>query len=262
MGTDITNYDEAWAAQAAQAATAEPVNDGGNFLSTRGGQLTFQEQPMPGNQVACIVIDSYRENTYYANRYDPDNPAPPTCYAFARDAEHMAPHPSMQVDLNYFRPQNAQCDGCPMNEWGSSDTGRGKACQNRRRLAVLPAGFYSPRPGSRDFDLDLFEDSAHFESADLGFLKLPVTSVGEWSKYVQQVAASVRRPPFGVVTRIYCEPDAKSQYKIKFEMIDVVPDNLAQIIMTRHDAEANKPFQGYQPPSADDKPPVTGGLRR
>src|ERR1700761_5118895 len=151
-GTNLVNYNEKWAQQAAQYAEQEKLV-GGTFISTRGGTLSIGEEVLPGNQMVVIVLDVVNENTFYDNKFDPDNRQPPLCYAFGRSADEMAPHESMQVDLEYFQPQAETCSVCPHNAWGSAEKGRGKACQNRRRIALIPAGYYNPRRGSRDFDL-------------------------------------------------------------------------------------------------------------
>lgn len=254
---------ERWAEQAA-AAVAEEPNTGGMWLSTRGGVLAFGDDEMPGNQACVIVLDSLKENTFYPEKFDPDTQNPPRCYAFGRGAEEMGPHPSMQVDLEYFQPQAESCDVCPMNEWGSADKGRGKACGNRRRLTLIPAGFYAPKRGSRDFELEIFDDPKHFQTADMAFLKLPVTSVKEWAKYVTQLSAAVRRPPHGVITRLFLEQHANDQFHVRFEMIEEVPDELAQIIMDRHDAALEQPITGYSPPQEVEQPEKGSlkGLRR
>lgn len=255
-----------WEAQAQQAAAETPATSA-TFLSTRGGTLSFGEEVMPGNQACVIIMDDVQENTLYEGKFDPDNLAAPICYAFHRPGDmetEMAPHESMQVDLNYFQPQSEVCKGCPHNEYGSADTGRGKACQNRARLTLIPAGFYSPKRGSRDFDLELFDDPNHFRTAEMAFIKLPVLSVKEYYKFKSQTAAALNRPPHGVVARLFLEPDAKAQYKVCFEVVEEVPDELAEIIMARHEeAKAMKP-KGYQPPEA--KAPAhtenpRGGLR-
>lgn len=263
-GTAVTTYEDRWAQEAKAVAAAEPLS-AGTWLSTKGGQLTIGESVLPGAQAAVIVLDSVRENTYYGARYDADNPMPPVCYALARDTDTLFPHLDMQKDLGWFRPQHirdgqvAGCEGCPMNEWGSADQGKGKACQNRRRLTVVPAGFYTPKRGSRDFNLELFDDPAHFQTAEVAYFKLPVTSVANWSKYVNQVAQNIRRPYYGVVTRLHVEPDAKTQYSVQFEMIDAIPDSLAEIVMRRNDNERNRPLTGYAPPDAEK---LAGGGRQ
>lgn len=258
-GREIVNYDKAWAEQAEQYAAQHAVK-GGAFLSTRGGVLSFGEEVMPGNQAPVIILDSVFENTYYQGKFDPDNVAAPICYAFGRGGDELAPHPSMQSAPDYFVPQSVECKTCPWNEYGSADKGRGKACQNRYRLTMIPAGYYQPKRGSRDFDLEIFTDPKHYQTADIAFLKLPVLSGKNYDKYVNQIASTLRRPPHGVITRVFLEPDAKAQYKAHFEMLEEVPNELAQIILARHDEAVRAPVQGYAPPEVRE-PVQRGSLR-
>jgi len=271
-GTSLMNYEEKWAQEAKAAAVAEPLQ-AGTWLSARGGQLAIGETILPGAQAAVIVLDSVRENTFYTGKFDADAPMPPICYALGRDTDTMFPHLDMQKDLAYFHPQHIEngqvlgCDGCPMNQWGSADQGRGKACQNRRRLTIIPAGYYTPKPGSRDFDLHLFDDVDHFMKAEPAFFKLPVTSVNNWSKYVNQLATALRRPPHGVVTRISIEPHQTFQYEVMFEAVEQIPDSLAEAIMSRHGTAVEQPLLGYQPPDPNQQPRAARsgavrGLRR
>lgn len=253
--TALTTYSEKWEQKADRAVEFEPLLTG-QWLSVKGGQLMIGDVALPGNQACMIVLDSVFENTYYGKRYDQDNPMPPICYAMARPGQELFPHIEMQKDP-YFEPQHwdgqyvAGCQGCPMNEWGSADQGKGKACQNRRRLTVIPAGQYLPKKGSRDFDLELFDDAKTFQSVEEAHFKLPVTSVGNWAKYVNQVAGAVRRPPAGVITRVYVEPHPTFQYTVCFEMIDIVPDEFAEVIMARNEAAEKVPLVGYQAPDAE-----------
>lgn len=247
MGTNIVRYDEKFAADAETYSSEEHTS--GMWVSTRGGILSFDEEPMPGNQMCVVILDALRENTFYGTKFDPDNMLPPICYAFGRSSDEMAPHESMQADLSYFQPQNEECSTCRHAEWGSGDTGRGKACQNRRRLSIIPAGFFVPKKGSRDFDLELFDDADHYTTADIAFMKLPVTSVKDWAKYVTQLSASLRRPPYAVITRVYIEPDPKVQYRVKFELIEEVPNDLSEIVIARHEEAMASIVSGYLPPS-------------
>ena len=265
MGQELVALQAKLAEQAVAAAENEAVSSG-TFLSTKSGTLAFGDEVLPGNQVCVVIIDAVRENTYYEGKFNPDVMTAPVCYAFGRDKdEDMGPHPSMQAFPEDFVPQNDTCRGCPKNEWGSADTGRGKACQNRRRLVLLPAGSYVPKRGSRDFDLELFNEEEHFRTADPAFLKLPPTSVEEWSKYVSQISAAHRLPPHGVITRIYIETHPKHQYHVKFEMVEKVPDDQLAAIMERHEQSVAMPYVGYQPPEQGDStvaPGAVRGLRR
>lgn len=268
-GTAVANIDERWAQDAQRAAEAEPLQSG-TWLSAKGGQLAIGDEVLPGAQAALIVLDSISENTFYQGRYDAENPMPPICYALGRDGEEMFPHiESMKKDQSYFMPQHivggqiAGCDGCPMNEWGSADQGRGKACQNRRRLAVIPAGYYQPKRGSRDMDLHLFTEPEHFQRAEVAFFKLSVTSVKNWANYVHQLASVHRRPPHGVVTQLRIVPHQQFQYEAIFEPIELVPNELAEIIIGRHDDMIKQPFQGYQAPTPEQRSGnVRGGFRQ
>jgi hypothetical protein len=79
-------------------------------------------------------------------------------------------------------------------------------------------------------------------------IKLPVTSGESLSKYIAQVAASINRPPHGVITRLFLEPDEKKQYKVRFEMIEEVSDDIAGMVLARHDEAVNAKVRGYSPP--------------
>lgn len=272
MGQEITNYDEAYAKEAARYAKQEALT-GGQFLSTRGGVLSFGDETLPGNQLVAVILDAVFENTYYPDKFDSDNPVPPTCYAFGRnDGDVMAPYIGMADHLDYFIPQADNCRVCPKNEFGSADVGRGKACKNIRRLSLIPAGQYGftpealKRKAREPDDLVLFDDPAHYQTAPIYMLKLPVLSCKNWSAYVQQIVGATNRPPYGVVTRLFLEPDAKAQYVARFEMIEELKNDLAPIIMARHEESKKTIITKYTPPEARDAAPQgrgqVAGLRR
>lgn len=254
-----TQYDAQLAAMANEYAANEKTS-GPRMMSTKSGVLSFDETPMPGNQALVIVLDSVHENTFYANRYNADVLESPTCYAFGRVEDEMGPHPSMQIDLSYFQPNHHECITCPMNEFGSSDTGRGKACQQRRRLAMIPAGFYTQ--DGRDWVANLYDDEQSFTSSDIVMVKVPVTSTGNWAKYVKELNRDFQKPPMAFVTRLYLLPDPKKQFTMNFELVEAVPASLIGAILSRH-AEAKDmivPSQPYSPPDAEaqqrGRPPI------
>ena len=252
-GKALTQYDERFAAKGEEYAGGERV--GGDFLSTQGGVLTFDGEALPGNQMIVVILDVVKERTFYAEKYDPsaEHSKPPVCYAFSRLTEpedEMAPHPSMQADLTYFQPQNDICLTCPNNEWGSSDTGKGKACSERRRMALLPAGFYAKKPGTKgEYEASIMDEIEHYETADIAYLKIPVMSVKDYARYVIQLNSTHRRPPFGAITRVYIEPDPKSSFRVKFEVLELLPEELFDVIFARHEEAKQNIIFGYPPPS-------------
>jgi hypothetical protein len=260
-GTALVSYQERFTQDA--QALAERSARGAGSLSTQGGVFSLAGETL-GNKVAVVVIDSWFVNEYYPPEngpFDRNNPMPPTCYAFARGKHELAPSPTMQVDLGYFKPENGACAGCPRNEWGSASQGKGKACKNRVKLAVLPAGYYAaPRPRAAP-ELNLFEDPAHFSKADAVLCNVPTTSVENWSKYVIQLSAAHRRPPYAVFTEMSLVPDPKSQYKMQFDLIELCPEGLFETLTRRVDTQLSQPFAGYQAPDAEARSPLMASVR-
>jgi len=254
-GTEVVDWEAQMAADADVAAGSQRASGGGGkFLSLRAGVLSFDGNPMPGNQMAVIILADTMENSYYDGAFDPDTPASPKCFAFAKSEDDLEPHTAVDNDP-YFERQHDQCAGCPMNEWGSASTGKGKACKNVMRLAMIPAGQYVAQGKGRSatYELETFDDPDHFADAEVVYLKLPVMSVKNYGAYVKQVAGELRRPPHGVLTNIYLEPDPKSQFKVMFEVIDKVDAKLLPVIMPRHKITQDSIDFAYSPPMAADE---------
>lgn len=254
-GTDIVDWEKEMEAQAALAAGAtRATGGGGKFFSMKAGVLAFDGNNMPGNRMAAIVIAATLENSYYDKPYTEGEKASPVCFAFAQHEEALEPHSAVDNDA-YFERQHDVCNGCPRNEWGSARTGRGKACSNVQRLALIPAGSYSEKGSGRAKTLEfdgLIEDDDHYAKADVAFMKLPVMSVKNYSAWVKEVASTLKRPPHGVFVEIWLEPDPKSQFKVMFEVIDKVPPALLKTIMARHQREQEAIDFPYQPPLAEE----------
>ena len=222
-GTSVINWEKQMEEEAQIAAKQEESTSTGNFFGTKAGQLTWQGEPVKGNEMVCIILDSVLENVYYQGEYDPSVPQSPTCYAFGRD-ENLSPHPKV---VEAGDAQHEQCKGCQWNEFGTAEKGKGKACRNTRRLAIIVAG--TPIKG----DYQLFDEVDHFETTQIGFMKLPVTSVKAYAAYVKQLSGALKRPPHGVITRISLTPDAKNQFKVEFEAYSNIPNELMAAVMAR-----------------------------
>ena len=151
-----------------------------NLISIKGRRFTFDSQNL-GRELSGIVVDWVYFNTFYAGKYKEDKRSPPDCFAIAAKAEDLKPH------KNSSDPQHNRCDGCPMNEWGSG-RGRAKACQQRRRLALV--------------HIDDAEDAESFKEANVGFLSTPPTSVKNWADYHKEVKATLGRPYWAVITKL------------------------------------------------------------
>jgi len=252
--TAIAKWDEELAKQAAIAAAVEESTATGQFFSLKSGVLSFNDNPMPGNEMAVIVLDSILENVYYDGPFDPDNVQAPRCFSFGRDEKTMEPHKIVVEAGNSMCGASGGCAGCEMNEWGSADKGRGKACRNTRRLAMIPAGNFDANTGK----FKAFTDTDQFESSPIGFLKLPVTSVKGYAAFVKQVAGALKRPPFGIFARVSVKPDPNTQFKVVFEPLGQVPDALLGLVMQRREEAAASIESPYSLPEEEEQKPARG----
>ena len=202
MSKEIVNYEEKMQALAAKDSSTEASTS--NYISLRSGIMTYMDEPMPNNELIGIVLSHTGEHSYYDEPFDPDKIIPPKCFSvFMPDENDPKPHDSIE------EPQHENCRGCWAHKFKSATNGRGRACAVRRRLAIISAS-------------SLDEDD--IESADIAVMKLPPTSVSNWSKYISRLAAQYQRPSFMVTTRIHVEPHQKFQFMVDFEtksLIDV-----------------------------------------
>ena len=140
-------------------------------------------------------------------------------------------------------PQSDLCSTCPQNQWGSASQGRGKACKNIARLAVLPS--------------DCLASPEDVEEAQLALIKVPVTSVKAFVSYVQSIADRFKRPPFGVVSTVSLEPDPKTTFRMDFQIErDGIIKNTSvfEPLLKRIAQAGDELVQPYIIPEADDPP--------
>jgi hypothetical protein len=233
--TSVVSWENKLAAYATEAAQEEEIF-GGKFLSLKAGRLTLDSVPCAQNKLDVIVVAATTEYTLYEGKYDPNNPQPPVCYAFGKDEQDMRPHEKAP------KPQHTDCATCPKNQWKSDpEGGKGKACKNTRRLALIAA--------------DVIQDPSKIMDVEEIYMKLPVMSVKNWALYVNNMAAQYKRPPFLVLTSISTEPDAKSQFKVTFKSNGRVEDQITcENLIMRH--EASQKTIGFPYSAAQEAAPV------
>lgn len=200
------SVEEELALQAKVAAALErPV---GGAISLRGGIISWQGIPAKGNRLPCVILDIIFENRWYTKPFNAEQPSNPSCFALAREEGKLAPHPDAE------EPQGGKegmCEGCPQNAWGTDPRGgRGKACSQIRRMVLMP--------------VSALESEKAIKDSEVAILKLPVTSTRYWSAYVNQLASTVKRPVYSVVTEITTEPHPKHQFHVYFNMAQQVPN--------------------------------------
>ncbi len=152
------------------------------------------------------------------------------------------------------------CKTCEKNEWASANTGKGKACKNQRRLALITAGNLDSK--TREFTPIL--DPDHYTNSAVGYLKVPPTSIAGYATFVKQLFAGTKRPPHGVFTRVKVAPHPKKQLEVTFEPLLECPNEIMGAVMQRHKQEMaliEFPYQLGDPNAAKKAPVKTTGKK-
>jgi len=220
-GKELQSWDQELEGYAQNAIDKESGTGGGNYISTKNGNFTYKgdniESPIP-----AVVLDSILDYAYYTTTYDDDKPTSPACFAIGIDEKTMQPH------SDCAEPQSDLCHTCWANKYKSDDRGKGKACKNQRRLAVVNA--------------EVLEDID--ENAEIAMLRVSPTSLKYWSGYVKKIGTVLRRPPFAVVTEISIEPE-KSYHILKFNLRSKIPDGMLGTMKKLMDQCQNDLSAGY-----------------
>lgn len=214
------------------------------FISLRGGLMSLNDIPLPGNQLVGIILDRVVENAYYEGAFDPDNPMPPKCWALGDKPSEMGP-PDFS-DSPYFEAQADKCVECPKFIFGSSNTGRGKACKEKRRIALLKAG--EVKKVKRSYEPFIYDTYEDYEEADILVLRLPVTSLKRFKEYVRSLSQNYGLHPMAFYSLIFVEPHPKYQFQVGFELIGEVPEELYPLLFKRQEEARQLLLQPFQPP--------------
>lgn len=208
--TEIVNWEEKMLADAENVVVTEVTADI-TAIATRSGLMRIDGTPVPGNKILAVIVSSIYANLYYNAPFMATEMTPPACYAYGDLQEGMRPV------KNAADKQAEECATCPQNQWGTADVGRGKACANKRKLALIIVGKWDPKTEMWDI-----KENAAVYKGQLYSLMVPPTSIKAYSKYVKAVADIQKRPPYGVLTEIELEPDDKDQFHINFTFNDKV----------------------------------------
>lgn len=171
-------------------------------LSTQGGQLKYQGNPVPGNRLEVIVLAAVHRNVYYSERFNPNDIKNPDCFALAESEDDIQPHE------NVSKPKAQHCQDCTLGQWKSDPNGgKGKACKQSRRLVLIPAS-------------DGMTEEV-IKKAEMAILDLPVTSAKAYGNFVNVTASTTGLPPYAVVCEVTETPDPKTQFKVNLQPIRV-----------------------------------------
>lgn len=215
-GTSIANIDAELSNEIGDLKRQIGQASGSKLSLAASGDFELPDGSNLGNEIQIVVIDFISRNNFYDQKYNRDNPAPPACYAMGKEIATMAPEPD-SPDI-----QNEDCATCPMNQFGSGDNGRSKACQNRR-LAVVqvidpdnPEAHLAPDSPLYTFDMSpsnikAFDGAMNMATRSMGhYIKVIMTATGKNVGTYATVSFSdmVPNPDYATqyARRAECEP--------------------------------------------------------
>lgn len=221
---------------------------GMRFFSTKDKILRWDDEEIPHNTLVCVILTHCYVNTLYTKSFKSDDKSPPACFSIGVDGETLSPHENSE------EPVHATCKGCPNLEW-SSGTGLAKACSNKIRLAILPAGSYGKDDNPKKDNPALIKDPSEYSKNKIGYLIVPPTSIKNYKKYVNSKLGKV--PPFAMFTQIELVAEG---FQITFKPIKPIKDISILEALEPRLKEAQKeiltPYEKIESEDADaeDKP--------
>lgn len=182
-------------------------------IKYRGEDLVLKDDrglPQQALDVVVIGVASGISKQYYGKGFVEGDSAAPDCFSVN----------GVTPDASAPKKQCATCSICPMNQWGSKITEQGtkaKACQDSRRIAVVPDG---------DLENEGFGGPV--------MMRLPPTTLANFAQYGSMLNKRNAGMEF-VVTRMTFDTDV-AYPKVKFEPVRWLDQGEAITIVGNGDA--------------------------
>ena len=174
-------------------------------------QLMREDGDGPRSSIEVIILKapSVVSKIFYEKGYVEGSNQAPDCFS----TNGQTPDPGAA------KRQHTSCAACPKNAWGSRITEggkQGKACQDSKRLAVVPLG-----------------DIRNEALGGPMLLRIPAASLGDLASFGQKMA-SLGYPSYSIGVRIAFDP--KEAYpKFVFSAIRPLTDAEADLVMQMRD---------------------------
>lgn len=182
-----------------------------NRIGFKSGHMYIDNQAV-GTSLLCYILANRRVNSWFPRAYNPNQSEAeaPHCWSVFRKEDEAFATP----DKRCLAPQAPSCNECTKNAFGSAaNGGKGKACGNRRRISLIPAGT-EKAPGQYElFTADQIARMATYTA------QLPPTSDKNFTTYARLCANTNVYGYVGVVTKLSLVPDSKSFFKVVFEKV-------------------------------------------
>lgn len=120
--------------QAARQGQTAAAPTGRSVKPTHTG-FKFPDGRIADSPMTVVVLDTVSVNAWYNTPYVAGQVKPAACAAHG-----FKPNDDLEPMEGCSEQQSESCYGCYQNEYGSANEGKGagKACQNRKVMAILP----------------------------------------------------------------------------------------------------------------------------
>lgn len=214
----------------AQQRMLSKITTAAKFISFKGGQIIIDGKAIAGSKTEVIPLAFMGERAYFPGEFDPDARQSPACYAYSTGDENeiMKPHAEAR------EPQAKTCEECDWNKWGSAVKGRGKACRESVRIALIP-------------------NKADLTKESVWHCRIPITSVPAFKTYAGELLG-FGKPLHSVVAELSVTPDAKSFFKIHWMPKKATDPKQLGVVETK--AAGAQAAIGFPYPNFEDEQPA------
>lgn len=187
-------------------------------ITHKSGILAIDKNRVKDNRLAVVVLGMVWTKEHYEKEYEEGSTDTPDCYAFGTKERGLVPFAGVPAK------QSDTCDGCPHNQFGTAEKGRGKRCQDKPRLLVLIASDIAARGDqpvataiakAQHYQISIPAASLSAKGAERGLgLNKYVGSLGEQTDHGDLTEA---------ITEITTEPREKGAYFVVFNFLGKTP---------------------------------------
>lgn len=188
-------------------------------IKYRGEEKVMEnEQGEPRYSLEVILVKSSDTiaKVFYEEGYVEGSTAPPDCWS----VDGKVPDPASPSLV--AKRTGPTCAGCWANAWGSRTgvgTGKGKACADNKRLAIVP-----------------LEDPKNEFFGGPMLLRIPPASLGDVKSYADALA-QMGYPYFAVATRISFDLTAEFP-RVTFKPIRALTEEEAAVVLEQRDSDS------------------------
>lgn len=242
-------------------------------MNNRKGVFTMNKgEDELGDAFLGVIVNDAFVNAYYEGSYDPDSKTPPVCFAHHHLEEEMIPDDKIES------PEHGDCQTCPHNQFGSASNGKGKACKNGRRIAVVAVDDEFDEY-SKDEVNNLVEtgkavianngvvtEKITNPDEEVYLMNLSATSLKNFRDYKHKLKNKLKFPIENVVTRISLEESPKGDwFEYHFKAVRLCTSTEEPILTALSD-KANKgvlrPFKIAEEEEEKEKKPKKKSIKK